>query len=179
MNNVGKWFLMAGIIFLFGACSFFRYIADDTIPNSKYTVATIFNHCYGYINGGSSRADFYLNGNRFFASGPCVGTMVEGEKFKVIYDSIDPHINKLLLEEPVFLNGEKTAETTGIIDDISNKACSYYYFVGMDKIKKVQYYYRGTDEKYPGLKKGARFQVDYDPNYPKRAIIYFDRPVDD
>ena len=100
---------------------------------------------------------------------------VNGEKFKVIYDSINPDNYVLMLNKPLFLSGEKAAPAQGMIVKATTYSCEFVY--GPHLLFKHQFLSKDMLQKYPMLKPGSIFEVVYSPASPGRAIIYPDQPV--
>lgn len=150
------------------------------IKYPKYTICT-HTRDITYRQGGGRSGIFvyYVNGQGYQIWGPAYGKDKGiGDKFKIKYDSINPINAEVLIQEPVFLPGEKVVKIEGIVCSISNKSCYYKFTLSNGYVyEKLQIFYRGTRKKYPDLIKGAKFEVEYNPENPNHSIIYFDRPI--
>ncbi len=109
-----------------------------------------------------------------------------GEKFNMVYDSLKEDRVKFLM--PVFLSGEKTSHTNGVIINWEGEGYlsyfTYTYSVEGQMYKRDQKYF--TDQKYLGeqrimardtLKKRVLFDVEYLNENPKRAVLHPEKPI--
>ena len=173
-NNLA---LVIGVAIGMASCKLLNSISF--IPNTAYTSATILGDDWN-SDGRSAKYEYTVKGKKYTFSGSYFARMVKGDRFKIKYDSLHPGVHELLPEEPVFLPGEKTVKVIGVVDIVWDKSCEFYFYQADNQEKfhhKVQQYYKGTLQKYPNIKKGTMFEVEYDTSNPLRAVIYFERPI--
>ena len=165
MSSCSLWYEYSGII---------RY--------PKYTVGTHVRDVH-YRNGGGTSSVFVykVNGVSYETYGPSYSFGIDdgiGDSYMIKYDSIYPWGGNVIMEEPIFLPNEKIHKTEGIVTTLTNRTCAYKFSDVYD-YKKLQKIYKGTREKYPNLKVGAKFEVEYNVDNPYHSKIYLDRPIYD
>ena len=107
---------------------------------------------------------------------------VIGSKYKFAYDSLHPRKSGIPeYNHPLFLPSEKTAVIGGTITVAWPTGCEYEFSNPLNGEKKtylrIQYYDKSIAEKYPDLKTGDQFEVEYLVSNPIRSIMHFDRPI--
>jgi len=153
-----------------------------TIKRQKATYATYVEH-RSYVRGGDDYWEFYYNGKRYKVIGWCPTSKVIGEKYKIIYDSLQPGGNyEIDNSMPLFIPEEHIGKTIGII--IEDNVC-----VNSKKYKTIGFEYHVNGRNYQTsqtipprkdplcLKIGDKFEVEYWQENPKRVIIYLDKPI--
>jgi len=113
--------------------------------------------------------EYYVGGKRYIAKAPRQRFLVQGEKFELLYDSLNPYKVTLLTEKPVFMSHEKKLYTVGeIIRCISGPYTKvlFSYFADGKRYKKLQ-----VIEGPFYAKKGAPCEISYWAEYPQRAIL--------
>ncbi len=116
-----------------------------------------------------------FDGTRFYG-------MVIGDKFKILYDPLNPEKFKTKSWEPVFLEDEETIEVTGEITKVNDHTwwskgkILFTYQVDGKFFKRGQHLAPNYKEYYPNLKEGNKYLVRYWVKNPQRAIIYLDKP---
>jgi hypothetical protein len=155
----------------------FILLTSCKIQNQAYTVGTVIDE-YVHSKTPYSLFSYSVNGEEHLVHGYAEYHLAKGEKYKIVYDSLNPEKAEVIWEEKIFLPGESTEKAIGTILKVGPHGCEYEYLPknSHKPFKKVQGYYKGTLEKYPALKKGAKFEVEYSTNNIHRAIIFFDRP---
>lgn len=157
-------------------------INSCAIKRQKESYATYIEH-RSYVRGGDDYWEFYDNGKRYRVIGWCPSSKVIGEKYKVVYDSLQPGSNyEIDSSVPLFISGEHIGKATGFI--IEDNVC-----VSSKKYKTIGFEYHVNGRNYQTgqtipprkdtlcLKIGDKFEVEYWKENPKRVIIYIDKPI--
>lgn len=161
------------------------------IVNPKYTVGTITSLKQAQKSAGlDAVVTFVVEGKQYehrIGSSKYEANVV-GEKFKVVYEEKEPSKNVVLTYEPVFAESESTNKSKGRVkriyrfswssDEYSpNHGIEFEYEVNGKKFTKAQSLPKDYKEKYPSLKEGSIYEVEYWNQNPERAIIHLDKPV--
>ena len=169
------------VIFITIRCSLW-YEYSGVIRYPKYIVGTHVRDVLYRQGGGRSSVFVYkVNGVNYETWGPSFPIGDDygiGDSYLVKYDSLYPWWGEVILEEPVFLADQKIKKTEGIVTTLSNRFCCYKFSDVFD-YKKLQKIYKGTLQKYPYLKVGAKFEVEYNAENPYHSKINFDKPIID
>ena len=170
------------VLFLFSSCKFWdsisgvikypvKNIAIVDIPKTLST-HTSFTYYKYFVNGEeySGSTGYYYDCEEL------------GSAYEIVYDSIYPNFSQINLCKPLFIKEDVVDTTIGHIvsDDVDNrtKLIEYYYNLNNEKIRKMQFICPDTLAKYKDIIKVSNtFLVKYNVNYPKVAILYFDKLI--
>ena len=166
------------IIFTIVGLLVHHYTSLNPKENIKESVGTII----GYDKGGTSMRPaiivFKVKHQDFFSQ--CPGNYNIGEKFIIEYEEKKPSINRARLDKPVFLKNEKTSFTIGIVNNYNPnyfRRISFIYFVDGKKYEQSYEPIEDSEIKYPDLKEGKKYKVQYWEDSPKRSIILLNEPT--
>ncbi len=127
-------------------------------------------------NGVKGDYTFNCNGEiRTVGGGGVIWGAICGDKYEALYDSSNCRHVKILFYRPVFSDTEIVGVTTGEIYQVGppfifKPFVKFKYSVGERMYERFQ-----NLEKYPEVKKGAKFPVKYWVENPKRSIIYIEK----
>ena len=106
-------------------------------------------------------------------------TAVIGEKYHVVYDSLDCENVRVLYANPTFTADERCRSTEGevyqAISFFFEPFVKFKYSIKGKEFERFQHMDEGFKDKYPNIKNGAKFRVKYWINNPQRSIMYFDK----
>jgi hypothetical protein len=148
---------------------------DIKIENKKVSFVIFNSRTYDLKNG--IYTFFYLD-KKYEIMDIYYNTWVFGDKFKLEYNFKKPDENKILFEEPVFLDSEPTVKTTGTISKIvtfGNDWIIFNYKVGNQIYERVQIIPEDYTKKH-NIKLGDKFVVVFWLKNFQRAIIYLSSP---
>lgn len=159
----------------FGVDVIYAYINHKKLKNNnKTTVGNVINFDYKSEKLTTTiTLEYYINNIQYRKKLSNGITVVYGSKYKVKYYPENPNIIEVLYEEPVFLENEKTAFTTGVIKNanlLSSGSIVVSYIVNK---KTYIIYYNVKKILKKRLKDGMKFKVEYWVKKPKRCIIHF------
>jgi|SRR5690554_171459 len=155
------------------------------LENKKVAIGTIVRHEQGQKSSGLDAVISYNYKDNVFEER--IGSSkyeanVIGEKYKVLFDSINPNKAIILDYQPIFEKSERTKVTIGKITRlyrfswtdgkyIPNYAIEFSYYVDSTELTKSQSLPKDFKAEYPDLKEGVEYEVEYWIKNPKRAIM--------
>jgi hypothetical protein len=142
---------------------------ESNVKNGKLTVCVVAEQ--GNMKGSYVRVDYFVNEKRYRIREGTYFSSYEyipvGEKYMLLYDSIDPQRSHILFEQPVFVVGEVTALVSGKVEQITDRnVIEYSYTVDGNAFQRFQ--------KLPDsviAEEGRSYTVEYLAGYPLRSII--------
>lgn len=170
-SDVLTWIIILffGLVFIIAI-----YKSNEKEIKEPVVIVGVIKDTYSRHNSGSfANVAFSVNNKNYKGTMNLKEGVIVGEKYKIIYSSSNPKINKVINEAPVFLETEKTNFTTGKIQKIMKLGNRFVYFeyeVAGNKYVRPQNY---DKTKYNPLN-GELFKVEYLISNPQRAIIYFE-----
>lgn len=162
------------------------FTRGSKINNPEYTIGTIVRIRQD-ARGASAIVKFKVKSKTYKSS---IGTSADsndqiGKKFKVVYEKDNPNENYILTFAPIFTNNDLKRETVGTVTQIfrsgftfsSKKFTSIYvvrftYFVNGIEYNRAQSLPREYKQKFPQLKDGKKYKVEYSIKNPKIVIIH-------
>jgi len=166
---------MKFIKYIFLGSTFFFYECNS-IKTPQRAIATVICPRYTKTFSRGTIVEYHANNKRFTASASYIRNLAVGEKFEIVYDSLSPYINEVLIEAPVFLPGEKVFRIKGTIIRCvigTYTKVFFKYKVRGKTYKKFQFI-----EGFHFLKKGDNYYVDCWEKNPQRSIIRFNKKCD-
>jgi hypothetical protein len=136
------------------------------------TIGTVLN----FINatrGSDAEIIYYVEGKEYVTKTLNDEGMAKGDRYILIFEKENPQKCEVLLERPVFLNGEEVRESEGIIKKVSKIAkdfVRYEYIIEGKTYSRTQLL---SKEFKPIV--GQKYVVYYWVENPQRAIIYLDK----
>ena len=172
--------LIGGIVFVF-----IESAPINDLENKKLTIGTIVRLEQGQKSSGLDAVVAYdFKDDRFeeIIGSSKYEANVIGEKYKVLFDSVNPNQAIVLDYQPVFEKTEKKRVTIGKVTRlfrfswtdgkyIPNYAIEFSYQVDNSEFIKSQSLPKGFRDEYPDLKEGSVYEVEYWLKNPKRAIM--------
>ena len=138
-------------------------------------------------SSGNSGYDFVYeyscNENKHTYRGIYNHTWIYGDKFKILVDKQDCENVKILVEEPVFIEGEESIESTGIITEEKQDAflvkpyVVFQYIVNGTNYTRLQYLPNDAKETIDNVVDIKKCKIRYWKENPQRAIIYLSNPI--
>ncbi len=154
-----------------------------TIPRQKETYAVIIKP-YHISNVMETDFAYYVKGHEYTVDGNYRSYYVKGEKYKLLYDSLNPYKCDVVQNTPLFLPSEKTKKTIGKVTCLGKYFCEYEYNDELSDNTGADFYFKRSQDlpydykiKYPNLKLGQEYLVEYWVNDYRRSIIYLDKPI--
>lgn len=164
---------------LFTILILFILLISCAIKRQKEAVVTYFEYSSEYLIGGNSPWYWYkfddYKGETYKFPGPrCFDGL--GAKYIIIYDSLNPYINKLDWTRPVFLSSEKTKTMMCSITKDYKSSMKYKTEIHF-KYSVNGVGYESTDLIEPLknqiiIKKGEQVEVEYWVENPQRARLH-------
>lgn len=198
MKNRVAFFLCCFIIIIcFTTCAVIKLKPKAVL--SSITVATYLGHQSG-VYGGCENWEITVNGKKIILDGLGAGAgLVAGEKYFMVYDSVNftkynlGNYSKILTYSPLFIKGEKTATSIGIIEEShfkrKKKNPKILYRISdsliVETVFRVQingvwYDHRqdnDVDSNFILPKARDQYEVEYWLENPKRVVLYLDKPI--
>ena len=186
----------------FCTCGIFKKYPDAVLSDT--TVATFLEY-KSYPHNGEYMWEVIINGKKSVLQGE--GALMEevgagdvrGTKRIMVYDSLNftkyglIYYTQILPYSPIFIKGEKTATSIGIIEEShfkrKKKNTKILYkiedYVIVETIFKVQingvwyehWQYNDVNSNFVLPKKGDQFEVEYWLENPHIVVLYLDKPI--
>lgn len=118
-------------------------LARCTVKQPKYTIATVVYATPDKLHS-HTIIEYRVNNKKFCARARGIKYLVKGDRFLVVYDSLNPAHHQILFEHPVFLSEEDVHCTVGTIrrcvtgQDYTKVI--YEYSVNGVAFKKLQFF---------------------------------------
>ncbi len=153
--------------------------------NSKTTVGTIVGIEQGTKSSGKDAMIIYKYQDDSFTKrirSSKYRANIKGEKYNVVFDSLNPSNSIVLIFQPIFNIDEETKITIGKITRIyqfnwsenkyiSNYGVEFQYNANGSSFTKDQSLPPQFKHQFPDLKEGDNFNVEYWLKNPERSII--------
>ena len=140
--------------------------------------ATVTDYTSGPKASGSAVATYVVDDKKFSVS--IEESYVYGEKFQLEYNQDNPSESKIYRDLPVFQKDESTNYTIGRLisyDSWFFRDMVYKFWIENRFYGKCQYQENDSSSRYPNVKEGQLFVVEYWLENPKRSIIHLDKPI--
>ncbi|HLP19835.1 MAG TPA: hypothetical protein VK174_06015 [Chitinophagales bacterium] len=125
----------------------------------------------GNMKGNYAIAEYYVNNKRYVREDePPSRYIFPGERYEIIYDSLNPVDSRIDYAKPLFVENQQTFFVYGEVDKFtrSNNVCFFKYRVNNKQYQRCQ---KLPESKF--VKEGSSYKIEYLVSNPNIAILIY------